>query len=52
MQWYNFERKHRSLGRMTPQQKWATGLSCSTDKQRDQVAGSACQGRMMPLKIK
>lgn len=41
MQWYNFERKHRSLGRMTPQQKWATGLSCSTDKQRDQVAGSA-----------
>jgi putative transposase len=41
MQWYNFERKHRKLGRITPQQKWATGLSCSTDKQRDLVAGAA-----------
>ena len=30
-----------ALGRITPQQKWATGLSCSTDKQRDQVAGAA-----------
>lgn len=38
MQWYNYERKHRKLGRITPQQKWAAGLSCSTYKQRDQVA--------------
>jgi len=37
MQWYNFERKHRRLGRITPQQKWKEGLSCSTDKQRDKV---------------
>jgi putative transposase len=37
MQWYNFERKHRRLGRITPQQKWKEGLSCSTDKQRDNV---------------
>ena len=41
MQWYNYERKHRKLGRITPQQKWATGLSYSTDKQRGQVAGAA-----------
>jgi transposase InsO family protein len=40
MQWYNYERKHKRLGRITPQQKWAIGLSCSTDKQRDQVAGA------------
>jgi hypothetical protein len=38
MQWYNYERKHRKLGRITPQQKWATGLSCSTDKQHYLVA--------------
>jgi putative transposase len=37
MQWYNYERKHRKLGRITPQQKWRQGFSCSTDKQRDQV---------------
>lgn len=37
MQWYNHERKHKKLGRITPQQKWKQGLSCSTDKQRDQV---------------
>ena len=36
MQWYNFERKHRRLGRITPQQKWKQGFSCSTDKQRGQ----------------
>lgn len=41
MEWYNYQRKHRRLGRITPQQKWATGLSCSTDKQRDQVAEAA-----------
>jgi hypothetical protein len=41
MQWYNYERKHRKLGRITPQQKWSTGLSCTTDKQRDQVAEAA-----------
>lgn len=37
MQWYNYERKHRKLGRITPHQKWKEGLSCSTDKQRDKV---------------
>lgn len=37
MHWYNYERKHKKLGRITPQQKWRQGLSCSTDKQRDQV---------------
>lgn len=37
MQWYNFERKHRRLGRITPQQKWKQGFSCSTDKQSGQV---------------
>jgi putative transposase len=37
MQWYNFERKHRRLGRITPQEKWKQGLSCSTDKQSGQV---------------
>jgi putative transposase len=41
MQWYNYERKHRKLGRITPQQKWTIGLSCSTDKQRGQGAGAA-----------
>lgn len=41
MEWYNYERKHRSLGRITPHQKWTIGLSGSTDKQRDQVAGAA-----------
>src|SRR5690606_12001275 len=40
MQWYNYERKHRKLGRITPHQKWTTGLSCSTDKQHGQVAGA------------
>jgi putative transposase len=37
MRWYNYERKHRKLGRLTPQQKWQQGMSCSTDKQRDKV---------------
>lgn len=41
MKWYNYERKHKSLGRITPQQKWSTGLSCSTDKQSGHVAGAA-----------
>jgi len=37
MQWYNYERKHRKLGRITPHQKWKQGFSCSTDKQSGQV---------------
>jgi len=37
MHWYNYERKHRKLGRITPHQKWKEGLSCSTDKLRDKV---------------
>ncbi len=40
MHWYNYERKHRKLGRITPHQKWTIGLSCSTDKQRGQGAGA------------
>ena len=38
MQWYNFERKHSKLGRITPHQKWARGFSCLPDKQREKVA--------------
>lgn len=38
MQWYNYERKHRKLGRITPHQKWKASFSCSTDKQHDQVS--------------
>lgn len=38
MEWYNYKRKHRSLGKITPQQKWKQAWSCSTDKQRDKVA--------------
>lgn len=30
MHWYNYERKHRKLGRITPHQKWQQGVSCST----------------------
>ena len=30
IQWYNFERKHRKLGRITPHQKWTTGKPAST----------------------
>jgi putative transposase len=37
MEWYNYKRKHRSLGKITPQQKWKQASSCSTDKQRDTV---------------
>ncbi|MCU0358860.1 MAG: integrase core domain-containing protein [Cyclobacteriaceae bacterium] len=38
MQWYNYERKYRKLRRITPQQKWPKGLSCSTDTQHYLVA--------------
>lgn len=37
MEWYNYRRKHRELGKITPQQKWKEGLACSVDKQRGQV---------------
>lgn len=34
MQWYNERRRHKEIGRMTPNQKWAQGQWWSTDKQR------------------
>ncbi|MFN8414806.1 MAG: IS3 family transposase [Cytophagaceae bacterium] len=37
MQWYNYERKHKKLGRITPHQKWQTSFSILTDKQREKV---------------
>lgn len=37
MDWYNNRRRHRELGKITPQQKWKEGMSRSGDKQRDQV---------------
>ena len=37
MHWYNFERKHRAIGKITPHQKWKAALSDSVDKQRGQV---------------
>lgn len=39
MEWYNYRRKHKEIGRITPHQKWLEGLSCSTVKQSGQVAG-------------
>lgn len=38
MEWYNHRRRHKEIGRLTPQQKWTEGMSRSADKQRDQVA--------------
>lgn len=38
MEWYNNRRKHKEIGRITPQQKWSEGLACSSDKQSGQVA--------------
>jgi transposase InsO family protein len=38
MNWYNERRRHREIGKMTPQQKWEEGLSGSVDKQSAQVA--------------
>lgn len=37
MDWYNQRRRHREIGKVTPQQKWEGGISWSVDKQRDQV---------------
>ena len=37
MEWYNYRRRHKEIGRITPQQKWSAAMSSSTDKQRDQV---------------
>ncbi len=33
MRWYNYERKHKNLGRITPQQKWEQGMCLSTVRQ-------------------
>ena len=37
--WYNDRRRHKEIGRITPNQKWAQGQWWSSDKQR--VIGSA-----------
>lgn len=37
MEWYNYQRKHRAINKITPHQKWKAALSCLTDKQRGQV---------------
>jgi transposase InsO family protein len=37
MEWYNYQRKHRAIGKITPHQKWKAALSGSVDKQRGQV---------------
>ena len=37
MEWYNFQRKHRAIGKVPPHQKWKAALSGSDDKQRGQV---------------
>jgi putative transposase len=37
MEWYNFLRKHRAIGKIPPHQKWKAALSGSVDKQRGQV---------------
>ena len=37
MEWYNYQRKHRAIGKITPHQKWKAALSSSVDKQRGQV---------------
>lgn len=33
IEWYNARRKHKEIGRMTPNQKWAQGQWWSSDKQ-------------------
>jgi len=38
MKWYNERRRHREIGKLTPQQKWEQGISWSVDKQSGQVA--------------
>jgi hypothetical protein len=38
MEWYNYRRKHKEIGRITPEQKWSEGLSRSAVKQSGQVA--------------
>ncbi len=37
MEWYNYRRKHKEIGRITPQQKWLEGMASSADKQSGQV---------------
>lgn len=38
MQWYNTKRRHGSLRKMTPAEKWAQGWACSPVKQPFQAA--------------
>ena len=37
MQWYNYQRKHKRLGRITPHAKWMQGFPCSAVKQSGPV---------------
>lgn len=38
MNWYNYERKHTNLGRITPQQKWEQGILRSSVKPPEMAA--------------
>lgn len=38
MNWYNYRRRHKEIGRVTPHQKWTEGMSRAGFKQRDKVA--------------
>ena len=37
MEWYNYRRRHKEIGRVTPHQKWSEGWTDSVDKQRNEV---------------
>lgn len=39
MEWYNYSRKHKNLGRITPHQKWEQGILTSTVKPPEQADG-------------
>jgi len=39
--WYNDRRRHREIGRVTPNQKWAQGQCWSSHKQSDSVSARA-----------
>jgi transposase InsO family protein len=41
MLWYNDRRRHREIGKITPNQKWAQAQCWSTDKQRGNGSGVA-----------
>lgn len=41
LQWYNYERKHGLLGRITPQKKWDLYEKCKFEKSGETEAGNA-----------